>query len=109
VFERDIQEGVFDFEDQIHGLLGSPILTPLEYFRWRQLKENDYAVPLRAFKDLVARFLSVVTMVDTDILRRIEENAVSALTESTETTYRIYEVPMVRSFGSLRHLTVTCI
>jgi hypothetical protein len=96
VFESYIQEGVFNFEGLLHGLLGPPVLTPMEYFRWLQVKEHDYAVPLRALKDLVARLLPAVTAVDTDMLRSLWENSVGALPSALNGRVHFFNLSYLR-------------
>jgi hypothetical protein len=72
-----IQEGaLLDVEGRLHGLLGSPDLTPMEVFLWGHLKEQVYAVPPRTIEDLVARLQAAVTTVDANILRCVRQNAV---------------------------------
>jgi hypothetical protein len=47
----------------------------MDFFLWGHLKEQVYTVPPRTIEDLVARLQAVVRTVDTNMLRRVQENA----------------------------------
>jgi hypothetical protein len=62
-------------EGRLHWSPPSPDLTPINLFLWGHLKEHVYAVPLRAIEDLAERLKATVTLVDANILRCVQENA----------------------------------
>jgi hypothetical protein len=92
-----------------------PNLTPTDVFVWRQLKGHVYTVPSRIIEYLVARLQAAVTRTDVNLLRCIRENVICRTAVSLQMDggrldhLSNYESPMVYSFDSLHHLTVTCI
>jgi hypothetical protein len=48
----------------------------MDFILWVHLKKHVYAVPSRTIEDLVGRLQAAVTTVDTNLLRRVRENAV---------------------------------
>jgi hypothetical protein len=81
----------WDADGWLHGLLLIARSTPTDFFLLWHVKDHVYTVPARTTEDIVTRLEAVVTTDDTNMLRRVPQNACCN-----------YEAP-----DSLRHLTVT--